>query len=663
MKLIKISVKNYKIFENLFEFELIKNKVVNVGSNLDKSTIYRKSKLSQNQMNLTDESFIINKGIDSAIRLKKVIDYDLNQFSILTGKNNMGKSTLLETINEFFKESNATNKIPNDCFSELENEIELIGHFYLSDDSQLLKKLLDTSDYNENSRILVIKKIYVKDTKSKCSFYFSGKEISKKVIKDLITKELTNNSPYYIKPNMSTEEINTLISRLYSDSLQGKLQNDSKEMEAMNSLFDSIITKLKKEVDNDLIEVEEKVTETLNSLFGQNDFKLKIKGGIPTSFDAKDLIKNSQTEIIINSNRRSDMLLSEQGTGVQRMSLIYTIQNLINQKIGDFANRMLLVDEPEAFLHPEATRGLSESLYEIGNSMPIIISTHSPILINLENPHKIIEVFKVNNKNNKPITLFNSAKNKFDDDDAKNLKTLNYIDSYVNEFFFSDKVIIVEGDTEKIVLNHIKKEYKSQFHILKANGKSTIETLMKILNQFNMEYFVLHDLDNNPMFSSSSLKAQKTNCKKIYDLNKNRKAQIYALNHTFEKAFYGETVKSSEKTDNIIDMLKSNEEADIEIKNDIIDNFLSMFNIDSNNEVTNKNIVRVYEEEDLNLAFDELIKAAEKIENEKKMLLEKIYNIELKPSHKAKVKKIKSQKYDTILNDINELNDILAYYS
>lgn len=43
MKLIKISVKNYKIFENLFEFELIKNKVVNVGSNLDKSTIYRKS--------------------------------------------------------------------------------------------------------------------------------------------------------------------------------------------------------------------------------------------------------------------------------------------------------------------------------------------------------------------------------------------------------------------------------------------------------------------------------------------------------------------------------------------------------------------------------------------------------------------------------------------
>ncbi|MFW7361953.1 hypothetical protein DFR54_11822 [Vagococcus fluvialis] len=108
---------------------------------------------------------------------------------------------------------------------------------------------------------------------------------------------------------------------------------------------------------------------------------------------------------------------------------------------------------------------------------------------------------------------------------------------------------------------------------------------------------------------------------------------------------------------------KSNEEADIEIKNDIIDNFLSMFNIDSNNEVTNKNIVRVYEEEDLNLAFDELIKAAEKIENEKKMLLEEIYNIELKPPHKAKVKKINSQKYDTILNDINELNDILAHYS
>lgn len=151
------------------------------------------------------------------------------------------------------------------------------------------------------------------------------------------------------------------------------------------------------------------------------------------------------------------MLLSEQGTGVQRMSLIYTIQNIINQKIGNLGNRMLLIDEPEAFLHPEATRQLSSSLYDIGNVMPIIITTHSPVLINLENDHTVIDIFKIDKNKSDAITLFTSQESTFEADDTENMKILNYVDSYVNEFFFSDKNIIVEGFTEKLVLQYIQK--------------------------------------------------------------------------------------------------------------------------------------------------------------------------------------------------------------
>ncbi|MNC82442.1 hypothetical protein D3C75_1359590 [compost metagenome] len=56
------------------------------------------------------------------------------------------------------------------------------------------------------------------------------------------------------------------------------------------------------------------------------------------------------------------------------MSLIYLIQNMIEKKLlGENDNKLLLIDEPEAFLHPEAVRALSRSLYEIGNSMPLMI--------------------------------------------------------------------------------------------------------------------------------------------------------------------------------------------------------------------------------------------------------------------------------------------------
>ena len=61
------------------------------------------------------------------------------------------------------------------------------------------------------------------------------------------------------------------------------------------------------------------------------------------------------------------MPLSNQGTGLQRMSLIYFIQNMIEKSLWvKMTINLLLIDEPEAFLRPEAVRALSRSLYKIG---------------------------------------------------------------------------------------------------------------------------------------------------------------------------------------------------------------------------------------------------------------------------------------------------------
>ena len=89
------------------------------------------------------------------------------------------------------------------------------------------------------------------------------------------------------------------------------------------------------------------------------------------------------------------MPLANQGTGLQRMSLIFLIQNMIQNKLmGENEDKLLLIDEPEAFLHPEAVRALSRSLYKIGEKMPLMISTHSPILIDLSERHTSIQVFR-----------------------------------------------------------------------------------------------------------------------------------------------------------------------------------------------------------------------------------------------------------------------------
>ncbi|WP_077701579.1 ATP-dependent nuclease [Staphylococcus hominis] len=411
MKLKKFSVKNYKVFRDNFEVKFMNDNDENISPNF---------------------------------------------FNILIGKNNMGKSTFLEAISEFFKPNTAANRIPVDCFNNINNNIILKATFTLNSDDDILKYLVEEDIINDNTDLLTIELSKNYKVDKNAEYVLSNYELNK-MQTNKISKFINAEEPYYIRPHMTTEEIDKIISNIYSDAIIST-NYKSEDLENINYSVKNFIHGLKTEADNSLKNVEESVSDILNTLFADQNLKMNISGGNLNSFSIKDFLKNTDTNITVSSNNNKDMLLSEQGTGVQRMSLIYTIQNIISTGIGNLGNRMLLVDEPEAFLHPEAIRGLSNSLYKIGNDMPIIITTHSPILINLEQDHTVIDVFKIDNSKTNAIKLYNSTSHNFDEDDIENMKILNYVDPFVNEFFFSSKNIIVEGTTEKMVLSYIQKK-------------------------------------------------------------------------------------------------------------------------------------------------------------------------------------------------------------
>lgn len=531
MKLKKFSVKNYKVFRDNFEVKFMNDNDENISPNF---------------------------------------------FNILIGKNNMGKSTFLEAISEFFKPNTAANRIPVDCFNNINNNIILKATFTLNSDDDILKYLVKEDIINDNTDLLTIELSKNYKVDKNAEYVLSNYELNK-MQTNKISKFINAEEPYYIRPHMTTEEIDKIISNIYSDAIIST-NYKSEDLENINYSVKNFIHGLKTEADNSLKNVEESVSDILNTLFADQNLKMNISGGNLNSFSIKDFLKNTDTNITVSSNNNKDMLLSEQGTGVQRMSLIYTIQNIISTGIGNLGNRMLLVDEPEAFLHPEAIRGLSNSLYKIGNDMPIIITTHSPILINLEQDHTVIDVFKIDNSKTNAIKLYNSTSHNFDEDDIENMKILNYVDPFVNEFFFSSKNIIVEGTTEKMVLSYIQKNYNANFHIIEARGKTTIKTIMKILNQFDTNYYVLHDLDNVHN-NDSELQRQLTNCKNIL-ASKNIYSKIFAINHTFEAAFYNNTVDNSVKIKTIFKILYENNNESIRKK--ILGTFNHIFSLGIN---------------------------------------------------------------------------------
>ncbi|MFC6040720.1 ATP-dependent endonuclease [Paenisporosarcina macmurdoensis] len=493
---------------------------------------------------------------------KENFTLNINESSIviLTGRNNTGKSTLLEAINWFFKKETKSNTIPIDCYTDEGKEIIFRGKFGFGEESFTF-----TKKYSNGST----------------PKFFDDQGIEIKASHQLRANldVILSNDPFYITPAMSIDDLNSQVQNIYSEATKNKIQEIEnatfededvseehklkKEYEELKLSIPKFVTSLKKTLDESLRLVSGQVSVALQRLFSNDSISLKISGGESGGISSSEIVKSMKSNLFINQDERSDMHLSNQGTGLQRMTLIYLIQNMIdNNLIGNRDDKMLLIDEPEAFLHPEAVRALSDSLYQIGREMPLIISTHSPILINLEERHTSIQIFRVGQSD--AIELYKSDTEKFDDDDFKNLKILNYVDSYVNEFFFADNILIVEGDTEYIAFNQLVKMNKDNLHIIRAKGKSTVATLMKILNQFQTKYTVLHDSDNNPDFSISTLRAQLTNCKSIFANSINEDVNIYSSVHTFEVALGLGSISGSNKTRKIYEIM-NDDSVDTEI--------------------------------------------------------------------------------------------------
>ncbi len=232
---------------------------------------------------------------------------------------------------------------------------------------------------------------------------------------------------------------------------------------------------------------------------------------------------------------------------------------------------VLLLDEPELCLHPNAIREACRVLYDLPNTgnWQVMVTTHSPAFIDVSRDNTTIVRVERLNGEVAGTTVFRPSRVQFDDDDRTNLKLLNIFDPYVAEFFFGGRSIIVEGDTEYTAFKHVMAlkpaEYKD-VHIIRARGKATIVSLIKILNHFGSSYAVLHDSDTlttstrfgkemkNPAWAQNS---------KIFDAVKahpgNAKVKLFASITNFEKAYFGQEVES-EKPYNAVMQLNNRSE-------------------------------------------------------------------------------------------------------
>src|SRR5690606_6994220 len=129
----------------------------------------------------------------------------------------------------------------------------------------------------------------------------------------------------------------------------------------------------------DFKEFDDSINEKIEDFFPG----LKLNIDIPTP-DIADLFKQGKIKVTEEGNQKKTDF-TDMGHGAQRaiqMTLIRHLAEITKDVSKEGKTNLLLIDEPELFLHPQAIELLRASLKSLSKKgYQVIFTTHSPFMI------------------------------------------------------------------------------------------------------------------------------------------------------------------------------------------------------------------------------------------------------------------------------------------
>ena len=215
-----------------------------------------------------------------------------------------------------------------------------------------------------------------------------------------------------------------------------------------------------------------------------------------------------QFEIEMESNIRTP--IDNQGTGMIRSAVfsLLRFRKTWEEQRDAKSERGLIIcfEEPEIFLHPSAANQMRDTIYElVSNDSQIIASTHSPYMIDLSRkPKQNLTRFVKTESGSQTVNFsVTEAFEALQDEDKSYVKMVLKIDDYVARAFFSNRTILVEGDTEDIVIRETTKRLPQELRnhvmgnceVIKGRGKPVLKSVINYLKGVGIEPIVMHDSD------------------------------------------------------------------------------------------------------------------------------------------------------------------------
>lgn len=418
------------------------------------------------------------------------------------------------------------------------------------------------SDLDDSKNIAIIKLQYQSRDSLRLFAAFNVRKEKEQKLIEWLNENIT--SYYDIKcfggDNLIEENFKRkLLSVLHFETIQASRKLDDTKADKNKTLavgFSDYYRETNKDNNDDVESLEKKLKETSTVLNEKYEIilkellkKLKLFGVEPhltipeivlqAGFDPENILKNN----IKYFYKQNDVILPENFNGLGYSNLIYLVLKVVSfiekfkkaAPLNKSETLTILIEEPEAHLHPQMQqvfisqikRTIKETKEKEGVSVQIIISTHSSHIvteagIDVERSFERIRYFakqfiKGENRYKIEIKDFNEFKHKESDNE-----TFRFLKQYMSlhrcDIFFADKVILVEGPTERILLplmiNKVAENLNNEYvSIIEVGGAYTVK-FKELLKFVNTRSLVITDIDSvNPEDSRKTCPTNTPNAK------------------------------------------------------------------------------------------------------------------------------------------------------
>lgn len=204
----------------------------------------------------------------------------------------------------------------------------------------------------------------------------------------------------------------------------------------------------------------------------------------------------SRTQVKLASKTGARIPIVRHGSGTQSLAVICLfdafLQSQLKQNNNEHAKPILVLEEPEAHLHPSAIKAVGEMLQSISGQK--LISTHSGDLLASVSLNKICRLRRQNGE----IVVHRVKENVLTTDEKEKLDY--HIRATRGSLLFSRCWLLVEGETEATLIPECG---RAMGHDLDADGISCVEftkvgidKFIKLADDLGIEWFVLVDNDS-----------------------------------------------------------------------------------------------------------------------------------------------------------------------